>query len=161
MKAKSREALWAITRIIPGVVLLYAGWSKLNEPAANFEAALLRYGVLSPQWIPWIARVLPWLEWFWGGFLVVGYLPRVAAIACSLLSLGFLVVLTSSHLFLQSGGSDCGCFGSAGLHLSIHQIFVVDLLNLMIGLRLVFSKRYPWSIHALLVKETGVKDDIS
>lgn len=152
---------WVAVRILVGFIFAYAGAAKLLEPAANFEAVLLRYGVFSPAWIPWLARTVPWFEWLMGSFLVLGYAPRLAAGAISFLALCFLVTLGSSPLFLQSGGTDCGCFGQSGfLHLTLRQIFAVDLVSFVAGLRLAFLEDPPWSFDALLVKRRGGSDDI-
>lgn len=143
---------WIVLRILVGLIFAYAGISKLLEPAANFEAALLRYGVFSPQWVPLLARIVPWLEWILGVFFVVGYAPRVTAGGIGLLSLAFLVTLGSSRLFLESGSTDCGCFGQGGLHLSLHQVFLVDLASFSIALRTIFLKEFPFTLHSFLVK---------
>lgn len=137
-------------RMLVGLFFAYAGAAKLLEPAANFEAALTKYGVLSPLWVPWIARILPWVEWLGGSFLIVGYAPRFTSALLSLLSLVFLVGLSSSPLFLESGGSDCGCFGQSGLHLTVRQIFFVDLVNFVLTLRMAFLKSWPGTLHSFL-----------
>lgn len=159
MKTSSSDLFWTFIRIFVGIIFAYAGWSKLAEPAANFEAALLKYGVFSPFWIPWLARILPWTEWLLGAFLIVGYAPRLTAWGTCLLSLGFLVSLTSSRLFLESGGTDCGCFGRSWFHLSVRQIFFVDLVNFALALRLGLIEDHPWSLHSFLLKRTGAGDD--
>lgn len=147
------ERVWFVLRILAGPLLAYAGWAKLMEPIGNFEATLIRYGVFPPRWIPWIAATVPWLEWVLGSSLIVGYAPRLAAGGAGLVFFGFLATLTSSGLFLEAGGADCGCFGKAGIHLSVRQIFFVDLAGFFISLRLFFLKRFPWSLDAFLVKE--------
>lgn len=152
MKIKKSDLFWVAARILAGLVLAYAGWTKLTEPAANFEAVLLKYGIFNPGWIPWIVRILPWMEWLFGSFLIVGYAPRFAAGGASLLFLGFLATLTSSRLFLESGGSDCGCFGQSGIHLSLHQVFLIDLAGFAVSLRLAFYDRFPLTLHSFLVK---------
>ena len=137
-----------------GILFAYSGWSKLTEPTANFEAALLKYGVFSPGWIPWIARILPWAEWVLGSFLVVGYVPKFSAAMTGLMTLAFLITLGSSRLFLESGGTDCGCFGkSSFIHLSVRQIFFVDLVSFAVSLRLFFLKEFPGTLHSFLVKQ--------
>jgi len=151
--------LWCLLRILVGFIFAYAGFSKLLEPSANFEAALLKYGVFSPQWIPWIARILPWLEWLGGSLLIAGYAPRATAAGISFLALCFLVTLASSNLLLESGGTDCGCFGRFGLQLSLRQIFLVDLLSLAVSLRIIFLDEFPFSLHSFLLKRTGGGDD--
>jgi hypothetical protein len=107
---------------------------------------------LNPAWIPRVAQIYPWAEWILGSFLIVGYIPRLAAAGAGFLFLSFLVVLTSSGLFLESAGSDCGCFGQSGIHLTIRQVFFVDLASLALSLRLSFAKSYPASLHSFLVK---------
>ena len=144
--------LWTFARIAVGMIFAYAGFSKLTEPVANFETSLLKYGVFSPLWIPWIARIVPWFEWFFGAFFVLGYAVRSTAIGTTLLSLGFLATLTSSNLFLQAGGTDCGCFGQFGIHLSLHQMFVVDLICFGASLRMILLKQFPFSLDSFLLK---------
>ena len=149
-----------MARIATGLVFAYAGWIKLTEPTANFESVLLRYGIISPEWIPWIARILPWGEWLLGSFLVVGFLPRLAAFGVSLLAVLFLVTLTSTKAFLEAGGMDCGCFGRSGLiHLSVRQIFFVDLVCLVLALRISLFKDFPGSLHSFLLKGRAAADD--
>lgn len=160
MKIRWRSGVWILARLAAGGVLAYAGWTKLTEPSVVFETALLKYGVLSPALIPWVSRVLPWAEWIAGCFLITGYAPRLAAGGASLLFLTFLVTLTSSPLFLQSGGSDCGCFGHSGLHLTLQQIFFVDLAGLAISLRLAFEPSAPGSIDSFLLKRWKPQADI-
>lgn len=144
---------WTVARISVGLIFVYAGLTKLLEPAANFEAVLLKYGVFAPPWIPLLARAVPWLEWILGAFLIVGYAPRLTASSSSLLCLAFLVTLGGSRLLLTSGNADCGCFGQGGLlHLTVRQIFLVDLLSLGILLQVAGLKEYPWTIHGLLTK---------
>lgn len=159
MNLQKREMFWVAARVVAGLVLAYAGWSKLAEPAANFEAALLKYGIFSPFLISGIVRILPWLEWILGSFLILGYAPRAASAGAGGIFLCFLVVLTSSGLFLESGMSDCGCFGESGIRLTIYQIFFVDLAALVVTLRLAFMPSFPWSLHAFLLKQLGEEAD--
>ncbi|MBI4115407.1 MAG: DoxX family protein [Candidatus Omnitrophica bacterium] len=158
MKTTTSARLWFIARIVVGFVFAYAGFSKLLEPSANFEAVIMKYGIYPPQWVPWIAKVLPWLEWVLGSFLIVGYAPRFTGIGLGLLSLGFLITLASSELLVASGGSDCGCFGSLGFHLSIRQIFVVDLVSFLVALRVAFLREFPWTIHSLLSMDDTIEN---
>ena len=153
MRLSKADWFWVVTRIAVGAIFAYAGWVKLYEPRGNFEATLLRYGVFSPQWIPWIALILPWAEWLLGFLLIVGYAPRLTAGGLAGLSLVFLATLASSQILLEPGGSDCGCFGQSGLHLSMRQIFVVDLVSLTVALRWLFARRFPLTLHGLLLKK--------
>ena len=161
MKPSGRSLLfWTFARVAVGLILAYAGLSKLMEPVANFQATLAKYGVFPLAWIPWMARTVPWFEWILGSFLIVGYAPRFASLGGALLTLSFLITLGSSRLFLESGSSDCGCFGQSGLHLSLRQIFMVDLVNFLVLLRLSRLPFHPGSLHNFLVKQNGGGDDI-
>lgn len=153
MRSKGSERFWFVARILVGLLFAYAGFSKLVEPTANFEAALMKYGIFPSSSIPGIARTVPWLEWILGSFLIVGFTPRFSAAGLSALSFLFLVALTSSRLFLESPGTDCGCFGQSGLHLSLRQIFFVDLASFFTSLRLAWRRHWPWSLHFLLLKQ--------
>ena len=160
MKLSGREKFWVAARILVGFVVAYAGFSKLTEPSANFEAALLRYGVFSPALIPILAKTVPWFEWIFGSFLMLGYAPRFSAVIVTSLYLGFLVALSSSQIFLAAGNTDCGCFGSSGwLHLSVRQIFIVDLAGFLLAAGLARQPIFPWSLHGFLVKQNRAEDD--
>lgn len=159
MKIDASNLFWFGARILVGLVFAYAGLMKLLEPSANFEAAILQYGVFPPGWISWIARIVPWLEWLLGSLTVVGYAPRLTALGVSLLSLAFLVTLGSSGLLLESVPTDCGCFGNSGLHLSIRQVFFVDLFSLGAALGIISLKEFPGSLHSFLVKKSRAEDD--
>ena len=160
VKISKSVLFWFLARIFVGLIFAYAGLAKLLEPPANFEMTLLKYGVFPPFFIPWMARSLPWLEWILGSFMILGYAPRPMAAALAAFSLLFLVTLGSSNLLLAAGGSPCGCFGEGGLHLSVRQIFAVDLVNSALALRLAFLKEFPWSLHSFLLKGWGKGDDI-
>ena len=151
--------VWLLIRVWVGLVFAYGGLTKLLEPGANFEASVLRYGVFSAGWVPWIARVVPWVEWIFGIFFILGYIPRVAAGVLCFLALSFLVTLGSSRLFLSYGESDCGCFGTTGIHLSLQQVFLLDLANFALTLRMLSLKTFRWSLHLFWLKESSNKDD--
>jgi uncharacterized membrane protein YphA (DoxX/SURF4 family) len=154
-----KSYLWLAARLFAGFIFAFAGYSKLLEPIANFEATLMKYGVYPPAWVPAMARVIPWLEWLLGTLLFLGYAPRLASAGTALLSLGFIITLGSSPLFLEAGGTDCGCFGQSGIHLSLRQIFVVDLFVFLASLRLVFLKEFPFSLDWILLKANRRQDD--
>lgn len=154
MKWNSDPRLWCAIRILVGIIFAYGGLSKLLEPSANFEASLMKYGVFPPRWIPWIAGIAPWLEWVLGSFFILGYLPRFAGTGLVLLSFSFLMTLGSSRIFLISGDTDCGCFGVGGLPLSLHQVFLLDLMSFAASLRLVFLNDFPFSLQSFILKKS-------
>lgn len=138
-----------IIRVFVGVVFAYAGFAKLTEPVQNFEYIINSYGVLPAALTPFIARVLPWVEWIFGMYMILGYLPRVTCAvlgACSAVFVG--VILLSGVLW--KGPSTCGCFGEGGPQLLVQQIFLIDIGNLLFAIRLALLKEQPFSLDSAL-----------
>ncbi len=84
---------WVFARVFVGLVFAYAGFSKLTEPLANFQGVIAEYRVIPYGWTPAIAMGMPWLEFIFGIFMILGYAPRVTASVLFFLCFGFLVVL--------------------------------------------------------------------
>ncbi len=142
---------WLAARIFMGTVFAYAGYAKLMEPYENFRGAIAHYEVIPYVLTGPIARILPWFEIFFGVFLILGYLPRVSALALAFFSFCFLIVLGSSNVLFEGGGKDCGCFGENGpIHLTVQQVFFLDLLNFFLGVKLYSLKEHPLSLERWL-----------
>ena len=77
-------------------------------------------------------------------FLIVGYMTRASALLLTLLSLGFVAVLTGPVLG-QEGAESCGCFGS-GLPLTVAQAYLLDWANGVLGLYLFSRKKHPFAL---------------
>ena len=155
---KIPPGIWLLARVFTGLVYFYAGASKLLDPIENFRGAVAQYDVVPYVLVPAIAVVLPWLEFLFGAFLILGYAVRVSAFVLGGLSLGFLLVLGSSNVLLDAGGADCGCFGERALiHLTVHQVFLLDLLNFFITLKLFRMGRHLFSFDGWLQKPSAPK----
>lgn len=97
-----------ICRLFLGGILVYAGLTKLANPL-QFAAAIEAYQLLSPDWVIWISRIIPWLEIVLGMGLIFGLWIRFfAAFAGSLLVFFTLIMLVT---YLRGIEADCGCFG--------------------------------------------------
>ena len=151
---KSSPAIgWFAARLFLGLVFGYAGFSKLIEPVENFRGAIAGYQIIPYGWTAFIAAGMPWLEFIFGVFMILGYAPRLSALILFFLSFGFLVVLGASRALLDPMAKDCGCFGERGLiHLTVRQVFVLDSVNLLAALKLFLRKDDPWSMDAWLRK---------
>ncbi len=136
---------WALARFWVGGFFAYAGFMKLMEPTANFQASLEQYALLPDFLIPFLARAIPWLEWLGGMFLIVGYFTRGAALVLAVLSLGFLAVL-SGPVWLGQGLKECGCFGKTGLTLTQNQVYLLDGVNFLLAGFLSLRKRHPLAL---------------
>jgi uncharacterized membrane protein YphA (DoxX/SURF4 family) len=141
--------IWFLTRVFVGTVFAYAGLSKLMEPVENFAAVLGNYDLIPVFLVGIFARLVPWMEWVLGGFLVVGYAPKQVARIMAAMTGVFLGTLVYS--FLTGGSdSDCGCFGSSGIQLSKKQMFILDIVDFAILLRLSFMDRFSFSADGLI-----------
>ena len=149
---KIHPAVWLVARIFLGFVFAYAGFSKLIEPIENFRGAVAQYGVVPYSVIPVVAMVMPWVELIFGVFLILGYAPRISALALTLMSLAFLIVLGSSNILTQGGSITCGCFGEGGLQLTMKQIFILDIVDTVIGVCLITVKSHWLSLDGWLRK---------
>jgi uncharacterized membrane protein YphA (DoxX/SURF4 family) len=97
-----------LARIALAAMFLYAGFSKLLDPAA-FAVSIENYRLLPCAPSGWVALYLPWLE---TGCALGLFLPRLRLGATALLAVlcaGFCVFLTSA--LLRGLDISCGCFG--------------------------------------------------
>ena len=153
---KSNSWVWFMARLFVGIVFAYSGLTKLLAPIENFRGAIAEYQALPYAVVPFIALVLPWLEFIFGIFMILGYAIPLGAAVLSFLSLAFLLVLGASNVLLYSPWKDCGCFGQTGpIHLKVWQVFLLDLINFSIGLKLFLSKSHPVSLDRLFRKIFG------
>ena len=150
--SKASPAFWVAARIFLGFVFAYAGFSKLTEPVENFRGVIAEYRVIPYVFIPAVSLVMPWIEFVSGIFAVIGYAPRASSLILAVLCGGFLLVLGSSQLLLDSAPVTCGCFGQGGLHLTVRQVFLLDAVNLAFGLKLYSLRDHPFSLDRLLKK---------
>lgn len=99
-----------VARVVIAGLFLYAGVTKLQDPAA-FAQEIDHYELL-PWLAPYLAVSLPAVELVLGLALLLGPDPwyRAAALACG----GFMAVFTfaASYALYRDLNIDCGCFGS-------------------------------------------------
>jgi len=150
--ASSRNiAYWMLAaRLWVGAVLAFAGFMKLMEPTANFQASLEQYPLIPSVLLPFLARTVPWIEWIGGSFLVLGYMTRVSAFVSVLFCLGFIVVL-SGPFWAGSSAKDCGCFGQGAFALTVSQAYILDWTNLILCSLLVSVKKTIFSLDQLFL----------
>jgi len=138
-------------RIFLGLVFAYSGLTKLIEPVENFRGAITSYQVIPYVLVPLIAMVIPWMEFLFGAFMILGYLPRLSAFVLALMSLSFIALIVFTTILHGKVPEDCGCFGEGALfHLSPLQVVFLDILNLAIGIKLFLKTTHPWSLDSLL-----------
>ena len=140
-------------RIFLGLVFAYSGYTKLIEPVENFRGAMAAYEIIPYLVIPFLAHVIPWVEFVFGVFLLLGYLSRVSALVLAGLSASFVLLILITRIATGALPADCGCFGEGSfIHLKPMQVVFMDLCNTAIGILLAFFKDPPFSLDALLRK---------
>ena len=146
--------LYFVLRILVGLLFLYSGYQKIIEPSANFEAVILAYGIFPETMVSIIVFIMPWLEFILGGFLFLGYAPRVSGFIMALFSFVFIISLVYSRIKTGVFPLDCGCFGEGPLHFSTEQMLLVDLFGTWLGLRLFMILDHPLSLGRFLTSST-------
>lgn len=138
-----------LIRVFVGLVFAYAGFAKLTEPVQNFEYIVSSYGVIPEALVPAVALVMPWIEWIFGMYMILGYLPQLTSVVLAACSAGFIGIILLSGV-LWKGPSTCGCFGEGGPQLLVQQVFLIDIGNLLFAIRLALLKDHPFSLDSLL-----------
>lgn len=138
-------------RIFLGLVFAYSGFTKLMEPTENFRAAMATYEIIPYAVIPLIAAVIPWIEFIFGCFLIIGYQTRWSALTLAGMSWSFVLLIIVTLIATRSLPVDCGCFGEGSIvHLKPLEVLILDIFNTVVGLRLAFLKEHPFSLDNLI-----------
>ena len=146
MPEKSYKILF-LGRIFLGLVFAYSGFTKLMDPVENFQGSMAAYEIIPYVVIPFLARLIPWIEFLFGAFMIVGYLPRASAIVLAAMSASFVFLILMTRIVKGVLPANCGCFGEGSLiHLKPFQVLVMDVCNIVIGIRLALLKTHPLSL---------------
>lgn len=107
-----RDWVGLVARLVPGIVFLYAGITKVVNVQA-FALNIDAYQLLPELWMSDVlAYILPVVEIVAGLLLIVGLLTRGAAAVTLLMLLAFIGGI--GWVWSQGINIDCGCFGSGG-----------------------------------------------
>ncbi|HXL73893.1 MAG TPA: MauE/DoxX family redox-associated membrane protein [bacterium] len=99
--------LQSLLRAAFGILLIYASSDKLGDPD-KFLKVIENYHVLPADLLPLSAVVIPWLEFFTGLCLAIGFRWRGAAfIFCALMG---IYTLALAWNLAQGAEMNCGCF---------------------------------------------------
>lgn len=138
-------------RMFLGLVFAYSGFTKLMEPVENFQGGMTAYEIIPYAVIPFLAHVIPWIEFLFGSFLILGYLTRISALVLAIMSWSFVLLIIATRIVTGTLPANCGCFGEGSLiHLKPLQVLVLDICNTLIGIRLALFKTHSFSLDALL-----------
>lgn len=134
-------------RVFVGLIFAYSGFTKLMEPVENFQGGMAAYEIIPYVVIPFLAHVIPWIEFIFGAFLIVGYLPRISALTLAGMSWSFILLILTTRIVTGALPADCGCFGEGSLvHLTPFQVLALDTFNTIVAVRLALCKSHPFSL---------------
>jgi len=98
-------------RLILGVVLIWAGVSKVGNLPGSVSAAAA-YQILPYDVAKVVGNALPFCEIGLGLALIVGLFTRVMGVLGALMMLAFIIAIAS--VWARGISIDCGCFGDGG-----------------------------------------------
>jgi uncharacterized membrane protein YphA (DoxX/SURF4 family) len=146
VEEKSYKILF-LGRMFLGLIFAYSGFVKLMEPVENFQGGMAAYEIIPYAVVPFLARMIPWIEFLFGAFLLLGFLPRVSAFVLAGMSLSFVLLILTTRIVTGALPAHCGCFGEGSLiHLKPMQVLAMDVCNVFIGIRLALLKNHPFSV---------------
>jgi uncharacterized membrane protein YphA (DoxX/SURF4 family) len=141
------DVIGLVARLILGVVLIWAGASKVTNPAAS-ELAVRAYKLLNYDVAGYVGLALPVVEILLGLLLVVGLLTRWSALVGGLMMLAFIFGI--SWAWAHGYSIDCGCFGGGGTIAASQTQYPLEILR-DLGIAacaawLVVRPRTPYSL---------------
>jgi uncharacterized membrane protein YphA (DoxX/SURF4 family) len=108
-KSSVLKTVQIVLRVALGLIFIYAGWVKLQDPWQLFAAGVASYEILPMGAVEFVARTLPWFEIALGVVLISGYFLRVSStVVGALLALFFTLIVRA---YIQGKEINCGCFG--------------------------------------------------
>lgn len=150
-----KEWLGLVARLVVGSVWLYAGASKLVDPAQSV-AAVRAYQLLPGNLAQPVGQLLPVIEVVVGAMLVLGLLTRGAAVISAVLFAAFVAGIAS--VWARGLTIDCGCFGGGGYDPDAASKYpweiARDAVLLLVSLFLVWLPSTRLSLDAQLFRRT-------
>jgi len=98
-------------RMVLGIVLIWAGASKVTNLAGSVQAAS-SYQILPYELAKVVGDALPFIEIGVGILLVIGLFTRIMGGVGALMMLAFVIAIAS--VWARGISIDCGCFGEGG-----------------------------------------------
>jgi len=138
--------IFSVFRIFLGCVFVVSGSEKLIGPYQNFLYVVQNYALFGGIFDSLIVRVLPWIEFFIGVFLVLGFWLKYTLRGSFILIAAFVLVVAQA-LMRNLPITECGCFGElATFPLSV--ILIMDSIFLILTALLLknFGRTSQWSL---------------
>lgn len=119
----SRSIVWTALALIVGGIFIYAGASKVSDPA-QFAKDIQNFRIVEWPIAIRLAFYLPWLEILAGLALIVGFLRSGALTILTGLMVVFIAATIAAHA--RGISLDCGCFGAASKGMSFTTHMLID-----------------------------------
>lgn len=139
------KAIVSVARILVGVLFIFSGFIKLNDPVGfsyklqeYFSEPVLDIPFLAPFALI-IAIMIVIFELVLGIMLIIGYAPKFTSWSM-LLMIIFFTFLTFYSAYYNKV-TDCGCFGDA-IPLTPWESFYKDVILLILILLIFFNQKY-------------------
>jgi hypothetical protein len=94
-----------------GALFVVSGGEKLLSPYQNFLYIIEQYQIVHGLVAEMAARILPWIEFFLGIFLLLGLWLNIA-LRGMLGLIAFFIVMLAQAMIRHLPLDECGCFGS-------------------------------------------------
>lgn len=121
---------FVIIRILIGGLLAFSGFEKLIVPYQNFLYVIEGYQCFDPALEELAARVVPWVEFLTGIFLILGLWTRFALRSALVLFVSFILIVGQAIL-RKLPIDKCGCFGE-GIAFPLPVVLSMDMVFLVL-----------------------------
>jgi len=133
-------------RAVWGSVFVFSGGIKLLAPPEEFLATIYRFELVHGQAAQVLSIGLPWAEFIFGVFLILGLWSEISLAFLWALNSVFIAAL-ASVLIRKVPMGDCGCMGK-NISLPVSSTLLLDLA-LWMGFFLLFrlkKRQKSWSL---------------
>ena len=122
---------FVFVRVLIGMVYIISGAEKLLQPYENFLYIVEEYDIIPFAAVERvIAATFPWLEYFLGGFLILGLWTRECLACIGMFSCVFIIVVGQA-IVRGLPLAECGCFGDL-VGMSLTATFIIDIIILLL-----------------------------
>jgi len=150
MKWLSNDYLTMAVRLFIGAIFIYASVDKIAHPD-QFARIVFNYHLLPGYLINLTALILPVAEFIAGVCVITGTFYAGARNFLLILLVVFLVAIGVN--VIRGVDLECGCFTVSSKAKSTSlQIFLRDVVYLIVGQVLLFSRSRRWMIDNLLFR---------
>jgi len=149
IKIFKSKGIQLAARLILGSIFIYASIDKIAFPE-EFAKIVQSYNILPDFLVKITALVLPWIELFFGIFLVIGLFVKKSAII--LTSLLFIFLIASGIQATKGPIEDCGCFGKMPFLSSSNTFILIirDFVFISLGLMIILVENHMKSTQRIL-----------